>query len=78
MSAEDKMNEVLAILAEAGLPVFDPTDPFLSDEDIEYECFSPDEDEDGLCDSVIVYTEREAIEYEKKGWTAFPFPRQKT
>lgn len=55
------------------MEIFNPLDPSLCDSDIEWECFPPGDDED--FESVTVYTEQEARALEKKGYTAFPFPR---
>lgn len=57
------------------MEIFNPLDPSLCDSDIEWECFPPGDDED--FESVTVYTEQEARALEKKGYTAFPFPRVK-
>ena len=59
------------------IEVFNPTDPSLSDSDIEYECWPPSHNDDEEIETVIVYTEREAEAYEKLGYDVFAWPREK-
>jgi hypothetical protein len=55
------------------LDVFNPLDPKLCDADIEWECWEPGDDGQ----TVTVFSEAEALDYERKGWTVIPWPRRK-